>query len=689
VPHRIFVCSAIAVLVGAVCNPSPQAGTGASTTTFIEVSQSIGIDITPTGERGDWGHGAAFCDYDGDGILDLYVAMDNGQPNRLFKREAGGVFADIAPSVGCADGLDGRAVVWADYDNDGDTDFFLSNHSGPDRLYQNNGSGSFIDVAFEAGVDYNGRSHSAAWGDYDNDGYLDLYVCTYGTTPTPDPNKLYRNNRDGTFVDVGQALGVSQDDKPALSVVWVDYDNDNDVDLYVANDKYRGNALFHNKGDGTFEDRSAFSNTNLEFNAMGIAVGDYDRNGYLDLYVTNTEEGNELLHNIGNGTFSRVALATGVVSNRLGWGTGFFDYDNDGDDDLYVVNWAFTSGNPMAGNFLFRNDGATFTNVTAAAGVGDTGPGYALTLGDYNNDGYVDMFVNNQNERSVFYESVPGGNKWLKIKAVGTQSNRDGIGARIVVETGGIVQSKDVRSGSSYLSQLSPEVEFGLAGVSVVDLITITWPSGIVDVFDNVAANQYLVANEGGSLHPVAVFIQSFEATPVETGIELSWFVVRDENISGYRIYRREGDASHEITITERLLEPLTLRYVDYDVRAGIDYGYVLAVVDSDGRELRSQLVRTTATVQALDLAQNYPNPFNPRTLIRFSLPTEAHVTLVVYDGRGRRVVTLADGVRPAGPNAVEWDGRDAAGTTVVTGVYFYHLKTGGKIRAKKMLLLK
>ncbi|MFQ5510475.1 MAG: FG-GAP repeat domain-containing protein, partial [Candidatus Krumholzibacteriia bacterium] len=235
----------------AAAGPAPEDG-GSNLAVFVEVSASLGINITPTGDRADWGHGAAFCDYDGDNDLDLYVVMGAGQANKLFENRGAAGFVDVAAAAGVADAANGRAVVWADYDNDGDKDIFVSNYLVPSRLYRNNGDGTFTNRATAAGMTAVGKSHSAAWADYDNDGNLDLFVGNYGIAAVPDPNLLYHSNGDGTFTEVAASAGVADSTKPALACTWVDYDSDNDPDLYIAYDKTKGNVLYRNNGDGTF-----------------------------------------------------------------------------------------------------------------------------------------------------------------------------------------------------------------------------------------------------------------------------------------------------------------------------------------------------------------------------------------------------------------------------------------------------
>lgn len=681
---ELYLIEASPAIAGTVLSPGDPG-------TFVESSARLGIDIMAQGERDGWGHGAAFADVDGDGRLELYAAMQGGAADRLYRYDPSSAkFVDVAVPSGCGDTLDGRGAAFADYDNDGDADLFVANDRAPNRLYRNDGSGGFTEVSAAAGVSFLGRSHSVAWGDYDNDGFVDIYVCSYGTIPGPIPSLLYKNNGDGTFTEVGVAAGVAQPTKPALAVVWVDYDNDNDIDLYVANDKFRGNALYRNSGDGTFEDVSQTSGTDLSMNAMGIAVADYDHNGYLDMYVTNTQEGNALLRNNGDGTFTNVAAALDVIINRYGWGTEFFDYDNDGDDDLYVVNWAIFGGSGAA-NLFYRNEGGTFTDVTDALGVGDTGPGYALAVGDYNNDGFADMFVGNQSEDgsfpSVFYEAVPTAYRWLKIKTVGTVSNRDGIGARIRVTAGGLTQVKDVRSGSSYLSQSSSVVGFGLAGVTECR-VEVTWPSGIVDTHDNVATNRFVEVHEGGDLIDVVLITRFEGAALTDGGVELRWELSGDGGVDGFRAYR-SSDGDEVLLNDNSLIAREERTYVDGTAESGTAYSYRLAVVMQSGVERSSENVSVTTPILSTSLGQNFPNPFNPETEIHFELPSQDWVDLSVYDVAGSLVQVLVNRSLAAGRHVAIWKGTDLQGRRMPSGVYLYRIETATFRETKRMVLLK
>ena len=435
-----------------------------------------------------------------------------------------------------------------DYDNDGDRDLYVTNF-GCNVLYRNNGDGTFADVTVRAGVEAPQWSTSAAFFDYDNDGYLDLYVVNnvdftietnkicggfVGTTPlglliiarrtrsycapaeyAGVPDVLYRNNGDGTFADVSAAAGVANPAGKGLGVVAWDFDEDGDQDLFVANDGV-ANFLYRNDGDGTFTDvalqmGTAFNGEGDDEACMGVDFGDYDGDGDFDLFVTNfSYETNTLYRNDG-GQFRDATAAAGLGEpswNFLGFGTHFLDYDHDGDLDLYVANGhvldkahQFQSGVEYAQEHqLFRNDGSGhFAEQDTSAGAWFLAKQISrgAAFGDYDEDGDIDLLVTNCGGRARLVRNE-GGNarNWLMVKTVGRRSNRDGVGARVKVVAGDLVQIGQVRSGSSYLSINDPRVHFGLGSEERVDWVEVRWPSGIVQRLEGVAANQVLVVEE-------------------------------------------------------------------------------------------------------------------------------------------------------------------------------------------------
>jgi hypothetical protein len=685
--HRYPVIALSTALAAFAALPAAALAQG-----FVKVSPAVSgldINIAGTGQE-DWGYGAAFFDCDGDGDLDLYVANEGGTGDWLFRQNADRTFTDIALAAGCADDGNNRAVKFADYDNAGDEDFFLATHRGPNHLFRNNGDGTFTDVANDD-MKLNNPTFGAAWGDFNADGYVDLYVVNRGAAQNLKPNQLFVNNGDGTFADRAPELGVDNG-LAGLEAVWIDYDNDGDIDLYLSNDKHAGNHLWRNNGDGTFTDVSVESGSDISIDSMGIGVGDFDGNGFVDIYLTNTTGltsiKNVLLRANGDGTYNNVATQLGVHVARYGWGCAFFDYDNDMDLDLYVVNWTIISSSEARNN-LFRNNGdGSFTDVSSAMGVADDGPGYGLAVADYNDDGFLDMFVSNNNAPSVLYRAVPTGASWLKVLTVGTQSNRDGIGARVVVTAGGREQFRDVSGGESYLCHPSREVEFGL-GAHASARVEVRWPSGVIDRWEDVSSRQTLVAVEGASN---ALIVSPVNAGVEADGVRVTWDVSRTAGVDGFRVYRRSAGGSETRVSGEVVLATDVREFLDVTVGAGRVYQYSVAGVETAGDEVRSDWVEVVvpgATPTPFAVWQNAPNPFNPQTTIRFDLPAPSTVKLAIYAADGALVRVLVNQMLPAGPHDAIWTGRDAVGKDSASGVYFYRLESAFGVQTRRMVLLK
>ncbi|HBY92902.1 MAG TPA: hypothetical protein DEP84_02895 [Chloroflexi bacterium] len=490
-----------------------------------------------------FGNGVAFTDYDTDGWVDIYITNQLGS-NALFRNNGNGTFTDQARSAGVdlPDALS-TGALFADYDNDGDRDLYVLRY-GPNVLFQNNGDGTFTDVTAVAGVGNRGRGVSAAWGDYDRDGYLDLYVTNHtskltqdfshvrsGGAAQPDPgarDALYHNNRDGTFTDVTDLLGLDRQ-KTGMGFVasFVDYDNDGDPDIYLVNDvyvgrAYGGNLLWRNDGPSRngrwrFTELSEAARVNAAIFGMGLAVGDYDNNGFQDLFMSNV--GRPVLYrNSGNGTFRDVTDCAGIAhahindANAVSWGVGLFDYDNDGWLDAYVNNGNMMYFGPSVEsdpldqpNSLFRNNrDGTFTDVSGLSGADNPLKSRALAYGDFNNDGYLDLYVSNFDGPTALYRNESHRNNWLVIKLEGTSSNRDAIGAKVRVSAAGITQLRELRSGEHHGSASEIGAFFGLGQSRNVDRLEILWPSGLVQTFANVSVNQRLHIVEGDTDRPAA-----------------------------------------------------------------------------------------------------------------------------------------------------------------------------------------
>lgn len=515
---------------------------------FVDVTKRAGLDKfhhrSGTPEKTTIiespGSGVALLDYDGDGWLDIYllngstVAALKGQEKApramLFHNNHDGTFTDVTDKAGVSNDRWGFGAAVGDYDNDGWPDIYISNY-GKNRLYHNNHDGTFTDVAEQAGVALGGWSTGPTWGDYDNDGRLDLFVPGYikfdvdhlpregkgGGRGGPcqfrgvsvfcgplglhgESDHLFHNNGDGTFTDVSVKAGVSD---PALDYglasVFVDIDDDGWLDLAVANDS-TPNYLYRNRHDGTFEEIGLASGFALSDDgrvqaSMGIAVGDYNRDGKVDLYLTSfSDDYNPLYKNEGNGNFSEVANRSGLGQAMLpflSWGTGFLDFDNDGLLDVFVANghvypavdqqnWGTTYAQRPQ---LFQNlDGVKFKEVAPATGSGlaDVITARGAAFGDLFNDGHIDVVINNMDSTPTLLRNVvKNDNHWVTFKLVGgPKGPRDAIGAKVFLTVGGVRQRGDVFSGGSYGSSSDPRVHFGLGSATKIDKLQIYWPGG-------------------------------------------------------------------------------------------------------------------------------------------------------------------------------------------------------------------
>ncbi len=529
---------------------------------FVDVAEEVGVvaqnvsgDSEQTYLVDSMMGGSAFFDYDQDGDLDLYILNgskvvgfpDQEHPRNTFYRNERGKFVDATDEANLGDAGWGMGCAVGDYDNDGDLDIYITNY-GRNVLYANQGDGTFVDVTEYAQVGDERFGTGCAFLDYDGDGYLDLYVANYvdfkhflQTTPNksymwkglrvhfgPRGMKgsgdiLYRNQGDGIFADVTvEARVVDQDKLYGMGVVGGDYDRDGDVDIYVANDT-GANFLYQNQGDGTFADigwmiGAAYGESGEAQGCMGIAYGDYDNDLYQDILVTNFwEQTNTLYHNDRGTFFSDLSFDAGVGKESfqfLAWGTEFFDYDNDGDKDLFVANGHLFPQLDRANlgtsyaqtNQLFENLGdGTFIEVSQLSGKGleIKKVSRGASFGDYDDDGDLDIFVLNINDRPTLLRNDGGNeNNWLMVKTIGSASNRDGIGARIEVRSGGLTQSAEIRSGASYLSHNDLRAHFGLGQRVAIDLLVVHWPSGLQERFENLSANRLVVLQEGeGIVH--------------------------------------------------------------------------------------------------------------------------------------------------------------------------------------------
>jgi hypothetical protein len=536
------------------------------------LSGAVNISGSPTNKQfllEEMGCGVAFLDYDNDGWLDIFLINGTsfdpevlrGNPTSfLFRNNRDGTFTDVTLKAGVTHSGWGQACCLGDYDNDGFDDLFVS-YRGRNVLYHNNGDGTFTDVSEKAGV----AGAADRWGagccflDYDRDGHLDLFVanyvafdpakaphpgeaayCNYNDIPVPcgpqgfsgGTNLLYRNRGDGTFADVSEESGIARP-RGSSSMVFVgrnwqptgsygmgaasaDFDNDGWPDIYVACDS-APSLLYRNNHDGTFREMAgpagcAFDENGVALSGMGVGVADFDGDGWLDIARTNfSEQVTSLYRNYGNGGFEDASIRSGLGVNRkyLGFGVGFFDFDNDGWKDLFLANghvYAQIADRKLHVSYrepkvLYRNLGnGRFEDVSAKSGLALRAANVArgCAFGDFDNDGDVDVVVNNLDGPPSLLRNDSGNkNNWIMIKCIGTKSNRSAIGTRITVTSGTHRQIDEVMSGSSYYSQSDFRLHFGLGRAIKADAVEIAWPSGSKESLHDLRANNLFVVREG------------------------------------------------------------------------------------------------------------------------------------------------------------------------------------------------
>ncbi len=525
-----------------------------SPVTFTDITVSSGITFKHTFSPDkkyileSMSGGVALFDYDNDGWLDVYfvnaptVENPKGARSELWRNKGDGTFADVTDKAGVGNAGFGMGVCAGDFDNDGWEDLYVTCY-GSNRLYRNNGDGTFADVAVKAGVTDARWSTGAAFGDYNNDGWLDLFVanyvemkldalpefgkgkyCQFQSLPVqcgPQGLKgagdsLFRNNGDGTFTDVSKPAGVADAEGLfGLGVAWCDFNEDGFVDLYVANDT-GANYLYQNKGNGTFAEIGLMTGVALSEDgkgqaSMGVAIGDYDHRGKMNLFVTNfSDEYNAFYRHEKGFTFSDVSYATQTGKASLpyvGWGCGLFDYDNDGWLDLFVVNGHVYPQLAAAKlkiayaqrKLFYRNQrNGVFAETAAGAALNEPSVSRGAAFGDLDNDGDVDVVINNLDGAPTVLRN-DGGNQqnYLSIHLIGAKSNRSAFGARVKVTAGDLVQVAERRSGGSYLSHNDTRMHFGLEKRTKVDAVEIRWPSGAIETFKDIPANSFITIKEG------------------------------------------------------------------------------------------------------------------------------------------------------------------------------------------------
>ena len=535
----------------------------AHSVTFVDVTHTVGIQFQhSSGTRSsllpeDMGSGAGFADIDNDDDLDLYIVnipgafngmsskkSGNLPANVLYRNNGDGTFTDITNTAKVGDTGYGMGCVFADYNSDGNVDLYVTNY-GENVLYRNNGDSTFTDVTKSAAVGCPLWSTGAAFADYDGDNDLDLYVCNYvnydlekfqqkkeeslqsgklvpnALNPTvfePQDNVFYRNNGDGTFTDITAEAGVSAHGGRSMQAIFSDFDNDNDLDLYVANDTSE-NHIYRNDRNDTFTDVSADSWAADFRGSMGLAAGDYDEDGDIDLFISHwidqeyvlyrnllqenksTENNNPKRIRFVDESYS--AMLAEVTLKEIGWGTALFDYDNDGDLDIFVANGSTFQKLDQPEtlipqhNQLFRNAGdGTFRDVSKITRIASLPAQVSrgAACGDYDNDGDVDIFIVNNYGKATLLQNnatdISNSNNWLHVKLVSTNENRNAIGAKIKLKTSDSTQIREISAGESYMSANSFTAEFGLGKATQIQMLQVIWSNGKAQTLQDISVNQ-------------------------------------------------------------------------------------------------------------------------------------------------------------------------------------------------------
>ncbi len=510
------------------------------------------------------GTGAAWIDYDSDGFLDLYIT-NREAANWMFHNNGDGTFTDQAATLGLQDASgDGSGIAFADYNNDGLNDLYLCNGFG-DRLFKNLGS-TFEDVTTTAGfdVDSEQRSTSASWGDYNNDGFLDLYISRHfpiytASDDATSQDQLYHNNGDGTFTDVSSHFTTSDLLGAGFIAGWTDFDKDGDMDILLINDCPLGDSpeqvnLFRNDGgtdgitDWTFTEIAVAAGIDDCKNGMGIGIGDYNRDGWMDFYYSNIGPATFYKNN-GDNTFSDVTDIAGVGDQgmfKYSWAACFLDHNNNGWQDLFLVSGNLKNDadpNYLSPNYFYENNGdETFSDISGTINMGDETRGRNGIFGDYDNDGDLDALILNYNEpMHLRKNNNDNGNHWIQISLNGTDSNKNGIGSKIKVTTpDDVVQYFETRSGSGLGGGDALYAHFGLATNSTITEIEITWPSGTIQTETNIGVDNHITLTEPEA--PLPVELSQFSVKEIDHKAVLSWTTTSETN-NDYFIIQKSNDS--------------------------------------------------------------------------------------------------------------------------------------------------
>lgn len=656
---------------------------------YTEVSKSIGIDHYY--ENGSSGGGVSFFDFDKDGWDDITLASQKGNQISFYKNNNGS-FEKLNNLI--SNTCESKQLLWIDYDNDDDMDLYVTCFKGINRLYQNQGDFQFIDVTEVSGLSLVSlKSIGASWGDINNDGWLDLYITNKVTNTEENINNLFMNNKDGSFNEISISSNSTDPGKKPFCMSFIDINNDLFPDIYIAQDKKAVNTMLLNLGDTTFSDISVSSGTDLVMDGMSVTAGDYDNDGDLDVYVTNIPEGNKLLRNNGDETFSEVAEEAGVSYYGYGWGANFLDYNNDGYADLYVSGQEI--GKDGIPSLMYTNKGNGKFEIEDLGMYKDTVLSISNAIGDIDNDGFPDIVVNNfEHFASMVWKNSGGTNNWIKIQLKGVESNRDGIGSFINVYTGSLFQSRYTQSATGFLGQNSANHIIGIGENTLIDSVIVLWPSGNKDVLRNLNPNQLYTVHEGSSKLPPKIYhgdslsICEDDSIILKTGYFAKYNWSQGGQFRSITV-KREGEFFVKVTDTdgkEAVSDTVHIRIkpqpkIQLDVKESIIYPgfYSVQAIVTDGSESYSYLWsisgKDTSFVDGIENGNHYlevkdnngcisqkyftienitglmettleeprfhPNPFNDKFFISLSGKNKSPEMLVeIYNLKGSRIVS-------------------------------------------------
>ncbi len=604
-----------------------------SVSSLVSFGQFISISNSPLTSEELESRGIAWIDYDNDGDDDLFITISYSSgissKDMLYQNNGDGTFTQILTGNLVSEEGTGRNSTWGDYDNDGLVDVFVSNQ-GETLLYKNMGNGSFTKVLTIPTTSYSSDSdHSGgAWGDYNSDGFLDLFLASYKLNDNA-RNVLFTNNKDGSF-SMNSVTDVISANGPSMDPAWIDYDNNGTLDLFVPN-YYGTNFLYSNAGDGTFKNISTTALTSQLSDAVGSSWADYDNDGDFDVLIQiNVNTPNLFYENNGDGTFTNKGNELSTASSTsAAWG----DFNNDGWIDLVMV------GSGMEGKTkLFKNNGdKTFTDVSAQQGITNTNYSWAVAWSDYDKNGFLDFFIanafgNNLPANDILYRNTPNGNGWVNIKLTGTNSNRSAIGAILSARVGQQLQWRTIQAKTGNSSQNSLNVHFGIGTADKVDTLYITWPNGSHRIVADITKNQFMQITEQNTPS-----IPS-NLTSINTGpdnVQLSWND-NSSNETGFRIERSKESSKNFSTVFKT--GPNVTQFIDQGLQEGVTYYYRVASIANESYSpftaTSSVLIKKKQTITISPIGEKFGDslPFHLIANATSGLP----ITFILLDGQGK-----------------------------------------------------